>query len=69
MDETKRQDAVADEITKLNHLEGQLWDEYDNGGLTTAQKVSVLSEVRKVIYLRALLLGIVPTLDAAANEH
>ena len=45
----------------LTEVEKALWGEYNGGQLTTAQKIGALSELRKVVQLRGLITGIVPT--------
>lgn len=59
LEPAKRDKIVTIEVAKLDKLEVELYEELDNEKLTTAQRVGVLSEVRKVIWLRAVLMGLV----------
>ncbi len=47
------------EIAKLNDLEKTLNHEFEQGGLTAAQRLTVLSEIRKLIALRATIAGVI----------
>jgi hypothetical protein len=53
------EEAKQAEVKKLDDLETTLNSEYEGGDLTSAQRVSVLSEIRKVIWLRSVLNGLV----------
>jgi hypothetical protein len=48
------------EIDDLDSVERNLWGEYLDKDLTAAQRLTALSEIRKVVHLRGLISGIVP---------
>ncbi len=49
------------ELQNLNVLEAQLWQEFaGSSAFTPAQRLTTLSEIRKVIHLRGLMTGMVP---------
>jgi hypothetical protein len=58
---------VADESTRLDNLEKSLDAEYENGDLTAAQRINVLSELRKVIYLISLINGLIVPMEDNAH--
>ena len=49
-----------DELTTLESVERHLWGEYLDKDLTAAQRLTALSEIRKVVHLRGLITGFVP---------
>lgn len=47
------------EIDTLDNVCINLWSDYADQPLTTAQRLTALSEIRKTVELRALLLGLI----------
>jgi hypothetical protein len=49
----------AAEIHKIDDLIGQFFGELEKQPLTTAQRISALSEIRKCVQFKCVLLGLV----------
>lgn len=56
----ERIEAVrAVEVTKLDDLEKSLNAEYEGGDLTSAQRMTALQEIRRIVWLRSVLNGLI----------
>lgn len=47
------------EAAKLDRVEHELWEQYTSGSQSSAQQLNTLSEMRKVIELRSILMGLI----------